>query len=314
MARRVQHPGDAGGPLVAGGPQVESGGVALVVGGAEHRHRPGVGHLGQQGAEGDDRAGADGDGDTEHVVAERAPLQLGLDAGEQHHAVAVRGGGGLEDVGGPLDAAAAVEVDADLGPGGGEVEEDLGVDVGEGPGAPLLDQVVDGGGGGVAGVVPAPERGDEDRPVGEVGLGRPAQVGEALARGVRHRPQGTGAAGDDRPGPRRARRSGPGDGRAYAGRHVERRDRRGHRGHPRAGGRVRAPHPAAVDVEPAAHRGGARRHRRLSGQHPADRGRPRRRRCRPRQPHPRLVPHPHRRAGVDRGRRGRRRGPGSGGG
>ena len=251
----------------------------------------------------------------QHVVAEGAPLQLRLDARaavttpRPLAVVAAR-----NSLAGQSMPAAAVVVDADLGPGGGEVVEDLGVDVGEGLGAPLLGQVVDGGGGGVAGVVPALERGEQDA------ARRAGRAGPTSAGGGGSRPRGPASA----PGYRRAARPvrriaghaavGPGGRRAYAGRHVERRGRRGHRGHRRAGGGLRA--------------GSSRSCRRRTR-------RPPRTSWPPSSTSPAsilllavdrdddgtilgsltlvVVPHPDRRPGLDRGRRRRRRRPGAGG-
>ncbi len=196
VARGVQHAGDAGGALVAGGEEVEHGGVVLVVGRAEHGDGAGVGDLGQQGAEGDDGAGAHGDGHAQDVVAERAPAQLRLDAGQGDDAPAVRRWWrrGTSFDGQSMRRRPSMSMRTS-----GRVvvksKKTSGSTSAKGRAPPLLGQVVDGGGGGVAGVVPAPERGEHDRPVRQVGLGRPAQMGEALARGVRHPLQGTGGAG-----------------------------------------------------------------------------------------------------------------------
>ncbi len=80
------------------------------------------------------------------------------------------------DLGGrPDDLAQAVVVESHVGPRGGEVVELLGVDVGDLLEVPPVDEVAGGGAGGVAGVVPALEGGDDDRRL-QRGPGRPADV------------------------------------------------------------------------------------------------------------------------------------------
>jgi len=61
--------------------------------------------------------------------------------------------------------------------GNGEVEELLGVQLGEGGGAPLLRQVLGRAGGRVAGVVPAAEGGQHHGPL-EARAPRPPEFGE----------------------------------------------------------------------------------------------------------------------------------------
>jgi hypothetical protein len=59
----------------------------------------------------------------------------------------------------------AVVVDLGLGAGRREVEEVLRVDVGHELGVVAVDEVPDGAAGGVAGVVPSLEGGDQHRPL-----------------------------------------------------------------------------------------------------------------------------------------------------
>ena len=77
---------------------------------------------------------------------------------------------------------AEVVVEADVGPGGREVEEVLGVDGGELLGLPAVAQVADGGRGGVAGVVPSLEGGQQHRA---------PQRRTGLPQHVVHPPEGT---------------------------------------------------------------------------------------------------------------------------
>lgn len=51
--------------------------------------------------------------------------------------------GGAELVGRPIDTSDAIEIHSDLGTSDSEVEENLGIDVGERRGAPLFSHEVD---------------------------------------------------------------------------------------------------------------------------------------------------------------------------
>ena len=198
----------------------------------------------------------------------------------------------------------AVEVDAHLGPGGGEVEEDLGVDVGEGTGAPLLGQVVDGGGRGVAGVVPAPEGDEQDGPSGRSGWADQRRWGRLRPKGPASA-QAIGATAD-----------GAGPGTAAVGAY--------------AGPMSSVEIVEATEVTPELVAAFQRLIPQLSSSNPppteaeleaivaseasilllaVDRDADD---AVARQPHAGLVPHPHRRAGLDRGRGRRRRRPGQG--
>src|SRR5690606_10151561 len=93
------------------------------------------------------------------------------------------------------DAPDLVLVELHSGPGRGEVVELLGIDVGDDPGVPLVVEVGDGRGGGVARVVPALERRDEHRPVEGGSLPPPEVHAPSGVRG-RFRPgHGAGPAG-----------------------------------------------------------------------------------------------------------------------
>ena len=94
--------------------------------------------------------------------AERAPPELGLGADEQEHVVGVARAGWrrrprwrARRCGGRRRRRAGLRARR------GEVEELLGVDLGDQLGVAAVDQVADGAAGGVAGVVPSLERGDE---------------------------------------------------------------------------------------------------------------------------------------------------------
>ena len=120
--------------------------------------------VGDERAEGDDAAGADGLRETDDLAAVGAPLEVGLDA--DHEDGGGRGGAageGEELVGGPRHLALVAVDDADLGAGVGEGVVVLGVHLGEGGGLPGVDEVADSVGGGLAGVVPAAEGGDDVR-------------------------------------------------------------------------------------------------------------------------------------------------------
>ena len=177
-AGHAQHADDAGGALVAGTAQLQALGQLLVVGGAVDRHRAGVRHIGQQRPEGHDEPRLEVLGDAEHVPAERRPAEVRLDPLEDDHVgVAAGHATGRETVRGPGEVPPAVVVEVHERAGDGEVEELLGVQLGEGGGAPLLHQVLGRAGGGVAGVVPAAEGGEHHGPL-EARAPRPADFGE----------------------------------------------------------------------------------------------------------------------------------------
>ena len=105
-----------------------------------------------------------------------APPQLGLGADDEEDVLLGAGDrAGVDLGGGPDDLPEAVVVQADLRARGGEVVELLGVDLGHEVGVPAVDEVARRRGGGVAGVVPALEGGDDDGLL-QRGTGRPADV------------------------------------------------------------------------------------------------------------------------------------------
>jgi hypothetical protein len=74
-----------------------------------------------------------------------------------------------------LDEAIVVRAEADCWTGCGEIEEFLGVDLGEFQGSPLVEEEVDRGGCCVPGIVPALKRGKHDG-LFEFRFGTPLQV------------------------------------------------------------------------------------------------------------------------------------------
>ena len=150
-------------------------------------HRSGVGHVAEQRAEGDHHLARRLGGDVDHRAAERLPPEVRLDAA-QHHEVAF-GEVHLEALVARPDHAAGDAVDQlDLGPMRLEVDVLVRIDRREPSRIVLTDEPVGGARGGVAGVVPARERGDEERsteggtsfphqPVGHrASLGPPSRV------------------------------------------------------------------------------------------------------------------------------------------
>ena len=143
--------------------------------------------LGEERAHRDDHASVDRSGHGDHVVAEGAPTQLRFDAGEQHDVdFCVGDGAGVERGARPLDLSSAAEVDAHLGSGRGEVEELLGIEVDELVGVPRIDEVVDRGARGIAGIVPTAER-DQHHRRAQLGTIGPTQMGVRVAGRCGHR-------------------------------------------------------------------------------------------------------------------------------
>jgi hypothetical protein len=139
-------------------------GQVAVAGRADHLDRPGVGDVGQQGAHCDQHLHAQAGGDLDDLGGEGPPAQVGL-VPPDHDQVVLGGGqaGGAQLDGRPLDPPVAVD-QPHRGPGGLEVVELLGVDGGERLGRQGVPDRVQGGGGGLAGVVPAVEGGQQHRP------------------------------------------------------------------------------------------------------------------------------------------------------
>src|SRR5512133_149696 len=155
---------DAGRPLVAGDVQPQALGQVTVAGRADHLDRPGVGDVGQQGAHRDQHLDPQAGGDLDDLGGEGPPAQVGLVPSDHDQVVVGRGqAGGAQLDGRPLDPPVAVD-QPHRGPGGLEVVELLGVDGGEGLGRQGVPDRVQGGGGGLAGVVPAVEGGQQHWP------------------------------------------------------------------------------------------------------------------------------------------------------
>jgi hypothetical protein len=124
---------------------------------------PGVRHICQEGAQGHEGGDAHLLGELEQLDGERTPAHRRFDALDQEDVTVKGGGGGEQDAGGgPADPALAVIQD-DPGAADLEVVVVLRVDGGDGLGLPYLGEVLDGGRGSFARVVPALEGGDHDR-------------------------------------------------------------------------------------------------------------------------------------------------------
>ena len=106
--------------------------------------------VGVEGVEADDELHLKAIDDLQHRLRVGLPAQVGLDAFEDDE-VALRRLVVVKGVLRPVDAAHLALV-ADGGAKLGEIEELLGVDLGQADGAPALGEVLGGGGGGAAGV------------------------------------------------------------------------------------------------------------------------------------------------------------------
>ncbi len=162
-ARVLEHADDAGRPFVRRLLELEPVDQLRLGGGAGDRDRPGVRGVGEQRAEGDHQLAAEVVAGREQLGAELPPLHVRLDAAHQDDVAVEVGRRGDRELGaGPGDPPVPGRVGADHRPVDLEVVELVGVDRADDPGVPDPHQVVDGGGGGVGGVVPALEGGDDD--------------------------------------------------------------------------------------------------------------------------------------------------------
>jgi hypothetical protein len=118
--------------------------------------------VGQQRAERDDLLAAEVGGHGEQLGAERAPSHVRLDAAQQHDVAVVETRHG-QPGGGPLDAADGVFVDAHERAVDLEVVVLVGVEGSDGLAVPHPLEMLDPGGGRLAGVVPPLECRDQDR-------------------------------------------------------------------------------------------------------------------------------------------------------
>ncbi len=172
----MEHPHDAGGPLVVGALELQAGHHLGFVGGAHDRGGTGVGHFCEQRPQGDAQAGPVLVGHRGELLAVGAPAELRLGADDEEHVLVPAGDGAGVDLGGrPDDLPQALVVEVDLGAGGGEVVELLGIDIRHQIEVPAVDEVAGRGGGCVACIVPALEGGQHDR-LAQGGTGRPPDV------------------------------------------------------------------------------------------------------------------------------------------
>ena len=166
-AEGVEHAHDAGRALVARRPEAQARGQLGIVGAARQPDGPGVGHLGEQRAQGEDQRGPGAPGQLEHRRAVGAPLEMRLDGDPDDDVALELGGLGEGELGGRPDDLAlgpGAGLEAHVGAGEAEVVKLFRVDAGERPRRPELAQVAGGGGGGLGRVVPARERHDDDGP------------------------------------------------------------------------------------------------------------------------------------------------------
>ena len=170
----LEHADDPGGPFVLRPLQFEALHHRVVGRRADQRHGPRVRDVGEQRTEGERHADVESVGDTHDLLGEEPPAQRRLGAEHEQHV-----GAGQRDRpdahGGPDDRPVVLLVEAHLRADRGEVGEHVGIDLGQRRCSPRLDHRANGAGRGVAGVVPAGERGQQDR-TRQTGLGDPANV------------------------------------------------------------------------------------------------------------------------------------------
>ena len=162
----VQHADDPGRALVAGRREAEALDELRVARAAADGARARVRHIREQRAEGDDEVDLELLHEVDDQARERAPAQVRLDAEEQDDVTveAIRTAV-VEDGRGPVDPPREARLERDVRPGRLEVEEGLRVDLREALRVPELGEVAGGERGALAAVVPAPERGDHERPL-----------------------------------------------------------------------------------------------------------------------------------------------------
>ena len=160
----VEDADHAGGALIGGAGEVELLDQRLIGGQSGDRHREGVRDVSDQSSERHHHLDAEHLGGIGDAIGKGPPAQVGLGAGEQHKvALGARRSGGEQDVARPLDLAALSLGQRDRRPVGLEVEELLGVDLGDHVRIERFRRCGQCGGGGACGVVPARESTDEDR-------------------------------------------------------------------------------------------------------------------------------------------------------
>ena len=162
--RVVENADDARRPLVARVLQAELLDERRIARGAGDRRRPRVRHVGEQRAEGDDELDAEILGERDDELGEPAPAVVRLDAEEEHRvAVGTRYRACVEDVLRPFDVTREALVQRHERPRRLEVDEALGIDVGEARCTPAAREHAAGERCRLATVVPAPEGRDQDR-------------------------------------------------------------------------------------------------------------------------------------------------------
>jgi hypothetical protein len=135
----VQHPDDSGRPFIAGCRKPELLDELLVARRPGDRGGTRVRDVGEQRAERDDELDAEVAGDGNDLVREGAPAEIRLEP-EHEHGVPLRLGDGrvVEGRLRPDDLASDPTLERDVGASRLEVEELLGIDVGEAPRLPRL--------------------------------------------------------------------------------------------------------------------------------------------------------------------------------
>ena len=112
----MEHADDSGRSLVARADHADALDQAGVGGEAADDDGQRVGHVGEQGAEGDDELDAERLGEVDDQRGEAAPAHRRLGAGEEDQVARGAGDAGLEDVdAGPDDLAGLAVLEADSG-------------------------------------------------------------------------------------------------------------------------------------------------------------------------------------------------------
>ena len=182
--RVVQHADDPGRAFVARPLHPEPGREHLVGGGAGALDRARVRRVAEQRSEGDDHLAVRRAGDADDVVAERAPLQVRLDAEQQHEVAAAAGSEPAESASdGQFTVRTTPSTSSTVGRAAWKSRYSSMSSAANGPGVRHAREPAHRVGRGVGRVVPTRERGDHRGPM-QRRLDAPAD-GHALTLGPR---------------------------------------------------------------------------------------------------------------------------------
>jgi hypothetical protein len=159
----VEDAHDPGRAFVAGGGEAELADELRVARRPGHGRRARVRDVREESAERDDELDVDVVSELDDLIRERPPAEVRLDSEQENRvAVGTRDRGLVEDRLRPVDAAREALLERDVRPRRLEVEELLGIEVGEPARLPALREEAERERGALRTVVPAAERGDED--------------------------------------------------------------------------------------------------------------------------------------------------------